>query len=136
MSQVIRVSDELYDQLASLAEGFDTPNNVIQRLLDFYERGGESTPKASQPTSSLTNVPAELEIVFSPPSEERFKRELLQQRKACVRLHKVDGSVETKIWNANRLSQSSSVLGNLRSGLLRGWKKKGIVKAEVSISPE
>lgn len=134
MSQVIRVSDELYHRLESLAEGFDTPNNVVQRLLDFYDRGEESKPKTSVPVKSLTSIPEDLEIIFSPPSEEVFKRELLKQRKASVKLHRMDGSVETKTWNANRLSQSSSVLGNLRSGLLRGWKKKGVFKAEVSIS--
>ena len=37
MSPVIRVSDELYDRLAEHAEGFDSPSNVIEKLLDEIE---------------------------------------------------------------------------------------------------
>jgi hypothetical protein len=36
MSQVIRVSDSTFNRLEKLAVGFDTPNNVIERLLDHY----------------------------------------------------------------------------------------------------
>ena len=38
MSEVIRISESTYKRLESLARGFDTPGNVIERLLDFYER--------------------------------------------------------------------------------------------------
>lgn len=38
MSEVIRISEPTYKRLASLARGFDTPGNVIDRLLDLYER--------------------------------------------------------------------------------------------------
>lgn len=38
MSEVIRISEATYNRLESLARGFDTPGNVIDRLLDFYER--------------------------------------------------------------------------------------------------
>lgn len=37
MSPVIRISDELYTRLEQHAEGFDTPANVIERLLDTHE---------------------------------------------------------------------------------------------------
>jgi predicted CopG family antitoxin len=37
MSEVIRISEPTYKRLQSLARGFDTPGNVIDRLLDFYE---------------------------------------------------------------------------------------------------
>lgn len=133
MSQVIRVSDELYSRLEALAEGFDTPNNVIQRLLRYYERGG-SKPLTETP-APLESEPVELDLIFYPSGEEGFKLELLEHRKAYVKLHKTDGSAVVKIWEARKFSESSSVSGNLRSGLLRGWKKKGIYKAEVSIDP-
>jgi predicted CopG family antitoxin len=38
MSEVIRISEPSYKRLESLARGFDTPGNVIDRLLDFYDR--------------------------------------------------------------------------------------------------
>jgi len=37
MSPVIRIPDEIYKRLESLAVGFDTPYSVIERLLEFYE---------------------------------------------------------------------------------------------------
>ena len=37
MSQVIRISDELYKRLAAYASGFDTPSNVIETILNDYE---------------------------------------------------------------------------------------------------
>jgi predicted CopG family antitoxin len=34
---VIRISDELYEKLASMATGFDSPQNVIERLIENKE---------------------------------------------------------------------------------------------------
>jgi len=44
MSEVIRISEPTYKRLESLARGFDTPGNVIDRLIDFYERHGKKIP--------------------------------------------------------------------------------------------
>lgn len=37
MSKTIRITAELYNRLERHAEGFDTPANVIERILDAYE---------------------------------------------------------------------------------------------------
>ena len=37
MSQVIRISSEIYSRLERHVQGFDTPSGVIERLLDYYE---------------------------------------------------------------------------------------------------
>lgn len=37
MPPVIRISESLYQRLSAHAEGFDTPANVIERLLDQVE---------------------------------------------------------------------------------------------------
>jgi hypothetical protein len=42
MSPVIRISNSTYKKLESLAKGFDTPGNVIERLLDFFEKSSLS----------------------------------------------------------------------------------------------
>ncbi len=138
MSQVIRVSDDLYKKLESLAKGFDTPNNVIQQLYDFFEVAGKSEEskevKQLKQAAKLSSVPRDVEIIFSPPSEEAFKRELIRSPHATVRLHKTDGAVVVKNWNAKNITESSSINRNLRSGFLRNWKEKGIYKAEISLS--
>lgn len=47
MAPVIRISDELYGRLEALARGFDTPANVIERLL------GNSEP---EPPASFASI--------------------------------------------------------------------------------
>ncbi len=37
MSQVIRISDQLFKRLEKYAQGFDTPAKVIEKILDEYE---------------------------------------------------------------------------------------------------
>lgn len=124
MCPVIRISDELYARLESHAVGFDTPAALIERLLDKCD--GIETAK---PAPSSTK-PA---LLFSPPDEALFKQQLLNKKQASVVLHKANGTVENRTWNATRLSAKSNLRGNLWSGLLRGWKKKGIVKVELTI---
>jgi len=43
MSKVIRIPNELHERLANYAEGFDTPANVIERMLNQYEEIAPST---------------------------------------------------------------------------------------------
>lgn len=133
MSQVIRISDDLYKRLEALASGFDTPSNVIEAILDAYENT-TSAPLPSIRSSVNSKIqPADnLEIVYFSGSEEDFKQELLSCKKAYIKIHYTDNTSEIKEWSASKLSATSHVDGNLRSGYLRGWKKRGIFKAELS----
>jgi len=58
MSPVIRIAEDLYKRLESQAKGFDTPNNVIERLLDFYESVGapKLIPQAPEKTGRSPKV--------------------------------------------------------------------------------
>ncbi|MGK7897178.1 MAG: hypothetical protein AB4372_27070 [Xenococcus sp. (in: cyanobacteria)] len=131
MSQVIRIPDELYKRLEAKARGFDTPANVIERLLNLSE--GEAVP---MPVTSPVPKAHSLEIIFYPAKEDEFKALLLQYKKAFVKITKTDGTSQIKEWNASKFSSESSIVGNLRSGQLRNWKEKGICKAEVAINRE
>lgn len=123
MAATISVSDDVYRRLESLAVGFDTPERVIERLLDGValegSRGAESKP-------TLTFI----------PDEVAFKNELLARKKAQVVLHLKDGGRDVLYWNATRLQPSSNLRANLWSGFLRNWKDKGIVSAEFSVLPK
>ncbi len=137
MSQVIRISDDLYRRLEAQALGFDTPSNVIERILDAYEgvssnatgKNDDSVTKAMQPANSL-------DIVYVEASEEAFKQQLLICKKAYIKLYYTDGTSEIKEWNASRFTEASRVDGNLRSGYLRGWRERGINKAVLSVDRE
>lgn len=43
MSRVIRIPVEIYTRLEKHAQGFDTPANVIEKLLDYYEGGQQES---------------------------------------------------------------------------------------------
>jgi len=119
MAPQIDISDETYDRLSKRAIGFDTPEAVINRLLD-------------QANGTRTQKP---ELVFSPTDEELFKRVLIKRKEAEVVLYKFDGSREIIFWNAQRFKIDSNLRANLWSGQLRGWQEKGIVKAELTVLP-
>jgi len=132
MSQVIRIPESLYKRLENHVNGFDdSPAKIIERILDFYEasKGLVINPPITIPNPPPPNL---LEIIYYPDDEDSFKKDLLEKKCAYIKLHKTDGSTELKVWNALNFTIQSSVNGNLRSGYLRGWKKKGIYKAEVS----
>jgi len=52
MPPVIRVNENLYEKLEKLAVGFDTPANVIERLVNFYNLKdiGKELPPLDKPT--------------------------------------------------------------------------------------
>lgn len=134
MSQVIRISDELFERLEAYASGFDTPSNVIETILNAYEgRGLDTKPNITVQAQSELRPATSLEIRYEDGSEEAFKRRLLENKRAFIKLHYTNDTTEIKEWAAFRFSPSSSVDGNLRSGYLRGWKRRGVFKAELSI---
>ena len=133
MSQVIRISDELYKRLEGLASGFDTPSNVIEMVLNAYEGVSFSKSSSNEINSNIT-ASTKLEIVYFPSTEEAFKEEFLVSKKAYIKFFYTSGETELKEWNSADFKDTSKVAGNLRSGYLRGWKEKGIVKAEIAIN--
>ncbi|MDB9312862.1 hypothetical protein PN462_07100 [Spirulina sp. CS-785/01] len=54
MSQVIRVSDITYQRLEKHAKGFDSPGNVIERLLDFYDKNSPKPVTFPEPVPPPT----------------------------------------------------------------------------------
>ncbi|RKZ79971.1 MAG: hypothetical protein DRQ35_03200 [Gammaproteobacteria bacterium] len=134
MSQVIRISDSLYKRLEVHASGFDTPSNVIETILNAYEAMNPDI-KPHIDTRNLAEMePAtNLEISYCGISEEEFKQQLLENKKAYIKLYYTSDTTKIKEWKAFRFSSSSSVDGNLRSGYLRGWRDRGIFRAELSI---
>lgn len=70
MPVTISVSDDVYRRLESFAVGFDTPERVIERLLDGFTLEGSRSVE-SRPT--LTFI----------PDEVAFKNELLARKKGA-----------------------------------------------------
>ena len=127
----VPISVNVYDRLKPLAGGFDTPSTVIEKLLDFYE--SHQTIQKENVTSPDLEESTSLDIVFYPNDKVEFKSLLIAKKIAWVKLTMVDGSTVLKMWEANKFTEDSHLMGNLRSGYLRKWKTKKIVKAEISI---
>ncbi len=142
MQKTIEISSNTYERLGKLAQTFETPQDVITRLLDSCEKVGskiENNRIVNEATSILRNEPQnvrrynKLDINFFPPDLDQFKTLLLERNLAWVLLHMVDGSKKLHQWNTSRFSETSDVLGNLRSGYLRDWRDKGIISADIAI---
>jgi hypothetical protein len=131
MSFVIRIPETLYKRLESHAAGFDSPVSVIERLLDHFEGKSEDL-HTDRNTSQVIKIKRP-ELVFH-PSEDKFKENLLRHKRAFVALHKSNGTLEKVEWTAVRFSRSSSLRGNLWSGILRNWESNDIIKAELSVN--
>ncbi|WP_100616400.1 type I restriction enzyme HsdR N-terminal domain-containing protein [Confluentibacter citreus] len=77
-----------------------------------------------------------LPIEINPSSESDFKHRLLLTKTAYITTFFKNGTSKQRVWNAQRFSESSGVLGNLRSRpeFRNGeWQKLGIEKVYVSI---
>ncbi len=134
MSQVIRISDELYRRLEVHALGFDTPSRVIETILNAYEEANLNVDTHTTSHDSKILPSSNLDIIYFADSEESFKQQLLVNKKAYVKLFYTNDTSEIKEWDASKFSDTSQVAGNLRSGYLRSWKKRGIFKAELTIN--
>lgn len=77
-----------------------------------------------------------LPIELNPENEADFKRRLLLTKTAYITTFYKDGSKKEKVWNVNRLKESSNLIGNLRSRpeFRNGeWQKRKIERVYVSI---
>jgi hypothetical protein len=129
MSQVIRIEENLYQRLATYSKGFETPSQVINKMIDFYEMKNNIKPIIGL----VKERPKGLEIIYYPNNDiNNFKKLLIDKKMAYINIHKVSGESKIIEWNALRFKDSSDVEKNLRSGYLRSWKDKGIFKAELS----
>jgi len=120
MTTNVELSDTTFSRLEKLAVGFDSPESVIIRLLDGVEGKTETKPV----------------LTFFPSDENVFKLKLIESKEAEIVMYKLDSTREITHWKANRLSETSNLRGNLWSGILRGWKSKGIDKVELSVLPQ
>lgn len=109
-----------------------------------YMVGGKTSPAIAQ-----VNIPpkTEPEIAYSrrrPPeiiylddsgdkriNEAQCKYAIIAAGVATVRIYYADGDIANKRWHITQFGEDSSLSGNLKTGYLRYWRERGIVKAEV-----
>lgn len=115
----ISISESTYKRLEQKAIGFDTPEQVIIRLLDQSDGFSSSKP----------------ELYFA-PNEDEFKRDFLNSGISEIALYYKSGKREIVHWKAKKFTKDSNLRANLWSGYLRNWSDKGIIKAELVALPK
>lgn len=134
MSITIRISKDIYQKLEALARGFETPGDVIEKLLDGHV---EFKTEPKENTNITPLVPAtRLDLVFRPSPQSNFVQMLLREKKAYIRRYYTNDSHDTSEWNASKFRPESDLLNNLRSGYLRGWRQSGICKAVLAFNQD
>ena len=113
---VIDITEELYQRLSTHSAGFETHEQVIEKLLEHYD----ATNNLDRP-----------EVNFI-PNEAEFKRNLVQQKSAWKELHYTNGTIKIEEWVARQFKETSSLKSNIWSGPLRDWKSKNISKLILS----
>jgi hypothetical protein len=89
-------------------------------------------------TTGLGYPSDRVEYTFFPPDEREFKRLLIQNKHAHIKIFYRDGREEYKSWNASRFSEDSNLRGNINT---KTWfrqdyvQRNGVVKAIFSIDP-
>lgn len=134
MSSVIRLPERLYKRLGKYAEGFETPVQVIERLLNQLE--GVEENEGENETEENFDDRNRLPIKLTPSDVVLFKERLLETRMAQILIHYTNGRNESKVWQAYRFSETSNVMGNLRSRpeFRQGeWQLQNIKYISVSI---
>jgi hypothetical protein len=77
-----------------------------------------------------------LPIILIPEKPNDFLRDLLRTRTAIITTYFAHKEKESKIWHANQMTETSDVIGNLRSRqeFRQGnWQESRITKVEVRI---
>lgn len=83
------------------------------------------------------STPSMLLITLDPPQSAEFKRQLLIHRRAEIVTYYSDGRIEHRPWDASKFSESSNVMGNLRSRpeFRQGaWQTANIVKVHACVT--
>ena len=109
---------------------------IASLLPDDLDDGLGSDPEPPDSSPVVRREEDTLPITLDPPTAEAFRDALLRKREARIFEFYRDGRTIERHWNANNMSESSNVLGNLRSRpqYRKGaWKGLGIQSLTVYV---
>ena len=122
-------------------KGLSSWMEAISHLLDAAEKSPKSgTVPVISRTETECSPARDIQIVYYGDTgkigENEFKCLLLERGSAHVRIHYTNGTQTDHFWRANNMRKDSNVRGNIMtSSRVRGWRERGIYKAEFSIPP-
>lgn len=111
-TEIIEIPEEFIE------DKINTPSDISD--VEFYSSGNDKLP-----------------IIFYPKDTTEFKELLLQNKSAYITIFFNDGTSEKKEWVANRFSENSDLIRNIRTRneFRQGnWQKRNIQKIELEIN--
>jgi hypothetical protein len=129
------VEQQILDAHGDISDAFRFLCKKCHIIYDNIQSREAILSDGAATTSAKRSGVDRVELIFVPNDERKFKLLLIDHKKAHVTLHKTDGSVDPpKEWNAGRFREQSNLRGNIFSGYLRDWQRRGIAKAVFAIS--
>lgn len=118
------VTDLLKEKLlAEFSEGIIT--SMIGEIdIHISRKQGGPIQEAPEPPLSIEEG-GKIELL---PNYKVFRNNLLKTHSANWKIIYVNGKEEKGVWSAENFTETSDLYNNIRSGPLRGWIKKGIMK--------
>jgi hypothetical protein len=112
--------------------------NITISIKDINENNITTLPQAKVLTipNRIYNSSKKVDYKFYPSDEREFKKQLIENGVAHIKICYSDGHEEYKIWKANNFTEESNLRGNINS---KTWfrrnyiHKYGVVKAIFSI---
>jgi hypothetical protein len=115
-----------------ISDGYDENyiNDILNNIVISYKAINNQPPISGtmNGTDEKYNINYGGEIEFR-PNRNTFRENLLRVHRADYTIIYSNGREDKFTWNANNISETSDIINNIRSGPLRGWKDKGIIKA-------
>ena len=87
--------------------------------------------------TTVSEIDSVLPIELIPNNNEVFLKKILKTKSANITTFYKNGTKESKIWKAERMSANSNVIGNLRSRIEfrnGNWQSANIVKVVVEVN--
>ncbi|MGI9337692.1 MAG: hypothetical protein ACR2P4_04180 [Gammaproteobacteria bacterium] len=122
--------------LYAAQNGLGSWSEAIEDMLAKCESYSAAAPVVAPPKPAIAQPHLRSpEVIYylddKPVSERECQMAIIATKMATVRIFYANGRLENKQWHAANIGEDSYLRGNLNSGYLRGWRNRGIVKAEV-----
>jgi hypothetical protein len=118
----------------SCHQRYDSRTGVSAGISIGVVTASSAAPEGAHQPRHVTGSSEILPITLDPSPVSVFKERLLERKAAEMTVFYSDGRTESRVWDASKFSETSNVLGNLRSRpeFRQGeWQSRGIVTVHV-----
>jgi hypothetical protein len=119
---------DFIQNICETMDGVIVTEEIEKEIQNETEEGNINYPEENNQNNIKKHKIEYGGIIEYIPDKITFRKRLLKYHKANLTLIYDDGHSENGIWDASNITERSNISGNIRSGYLRDWKEKGIMK--------